>query len=106
MGIRKSAPVKFQQRKSVFVDKIFVQSDDTVSWEAHDSDISIFIPEASVLFGSTERIFDVPKGKNIEMKVVDKPSPGEQRYYYYAIYHKNVKDFAVSNSNPVIIVQG
>jgi hypothetical protein len=106
MGIKRSAPVKFQQRKSVFVDKIFAESDDTVSWEAHDSDLSIFVPEASVLFGSKERIFDVPKGQSIELKVIDKPLPGEHRYYYYAVYHKSVRDFAVSNSNPVIIVQG
>ena len=106
MGIRKNAPVKFQQRKSVFVDKIFVEPDDTVSWEAHDSDLSIFVPEASVLFGSKERIFDVPKGQSIELKVVDKPAPGENKYFQYAVYHKNVREFAVSNSNPVIIVQG
>jgi hypothetical protein len=106
MGIKKSAPVKFQQRKSVFVDKIFVQPDDTVSWEAHDSDLTIFVPDASTIFGSSERIFDVPKGKNIELKVVDNPASGEQRIYYYAIYHKGVKGFAQSNSEPVIIVQG
>ena len=106
MGIKRNAPVKFQQRKSVFVDKIFVQNDDMVSWEAHDSDITIFIPDASLIFGSSERLFDVPKGGNIELKVIDKPGVGEQRRYYYAIYHKNVKDFAVGNSSPEIIVQG
>ena len=71
MGIKKSAPVKFQQRKNVFVDKIFVEHGDTISWEAHDSEITIFIPDALALFGSSERIFDVPAGGNINKEVID-----------------------------------
>jgi hypothetical protein len=106
MGNRKSAPVKFENKEKVFVDKIIAAYEDVISWEAHDSDIVIFVPEASAVFGSKERIFDIPKGKNIELKVIDKPDTGEQRKYFYAVYHKHARYFAESNSNPVIIIQG
>jgi hypothetical protein len=106
MGVRKSAHVKFHEKRRVFVDKIIAGHDDTISWEAHDSDISIFVPESGKIFGTDDRIFDVPKGKNIELKVVDKPAAGEQKRYFYAIYHSDARDFAESNSNPEIIIQG
>lgn len=106
MGNRRSAHVKLHDKKKAFVDKIIAFHDDIISWEANDSDIAIFVPEASVIFGVKDRIFDIPKGQNIELKVVDKPGNGEQRRYYYAIYHKEVRDFAESNSNPEIIIQG
>ena len=106
MGNRKSAHVKFYNKEKVFVDKIIAAYDDVISWEAHDSDIAIFIPEASAVFGSNERIFDVPKGRSIEIRVIDKPNAGEQRRYFYAVYHKDARDFAESNSNPEIIIQG
>ncbi len=54
MGNMKNARVKFHDKKKVFVDKIIAGYDDTISWEAHDSDISIFIPEASAIFGSKD----------------------------------------------------
>ena len=104
MGNRKRAKVKL--RGKAFVDKIIAAYDDTISWEEHDSDITIFIPEASAIFGIQERLFDVPKGKNIELKVIDKPGKGEKRNYFYAVYHKDSRNFAESNSNPEIIIQG
>jgi hypothetical protein len=104
MGNRKSAKVKLQGK--VFVDKIIAGHDDTILWEEHDSDIAIFIPEAYKIFGTEERLFDVPKGKNIALKVVDKPGKGERRSYFYAVYHKDTRNFAESNSNPEIIIQG
>ncbi|MFZ0455477.1 MAG: hypothetical protein WCE54_16675 [Ignavibacteriaceae bacterium] len=106
MGNRKVAKVKLHDAKKIFVDKIHASHDDTISWEEHDSDITIFIPESPVIFGTKERLFDVAKGKNIELKVVDKPGKGENRSYFYAVYHKDNRDFAESNSNPVIIIQG
>jgi hypothetical protein len=106
MGNRRSAKVKLQGSKKVFVDKVIAAHDDTISWEEHDSDITIFIPEAPVIFGTRERIFDVAKGKSIDLKVVDKPGAGEKRRYYYAVYHKDAREFAESNSNPEIIIQG
>jgi hypothetical protein len=104
MGNRKSAKVKLHRK--VFIDKIIAAHNDTISWEEHDSDITIFIPEAPVIFGTQERLYDVPKGKNIELKVIDKPGKGEKRSYFYAIYHKDARNFAESNSNPEIIIQG
>ena len=104
MGIKKKAKVKL--RGKAFVDKIIAAYDDTISWEEHDSDITIFIPEASVIFGTQERLFDIPKGKNIELKVVDKPGKGEKKSYFYAVYHRDSRGFAESNSNPEIIIQG
>lgn len=104
MGNKKSAKVKLHRK--AFVDKIIAAYDDTISWEEHDSDITIFIPEAQVIFGTQERLFDVPKGKNVELKVVDKPGKGEKRRYFYVVFHKDTRDFAESNSNPEIIIQG
>lgn len=106
MGNRRSTHVKLQDKRKVFVDKIIAAHDDIISWEAIDSDISIFIPEASVIFGANDRIFDVLKGKSIDLKVIDKPGAGRQKRYFYAIYHKDARDFAESNSNPEIIIQG
>ncbi|MEJ2613665.1 MAG: hypothetical protein P8Z35_01785 [Ignavibacteriaceae bacterium] len=104
MGNRRSAKVKL--RGKAFVDKIIAEYDDTISWEEHDSDIIIFIPEANKIFGTEEKLFDVPKGKNIELKVMDKPGKGEKRSYFYAVFHKDSRAFAESNSNPEIIIQG
>lgn len=106
MAGRRIAKVKMHENKKVFVDKIIASYDDIISWEEHDSDITIFIPEAPVIFGTKEKVFDASKGKNIELKVVDKPGVGEKRRYYYAVYHKDAGDFAESNSNPEIIIQG
>ena len=106
MESKKTAPVKSQQKNLVFVDKIYAKYEDVISWEARDSDISIFIPEASVIFGSSERVFDVPKGSNLELTVVEKLSVGEQKSYFYAIYDKNTRIFAESNSDPEIIIMG
>lgn len=106
MGNRKSAKVKWHNNQKVLVDKIIASHDDIISWEEHDSDITIFIPEAPVIFGKKKRIFDVSKGKTIELKVVDKPDIGKERRYFYAVFHKDARNFAESNSNPEIIIQG
>jgi hypothetical protein len=106
MGNKKIAHVILRDKKKVFVDKIIAANDDIISWEANDSDLTVFIPESSAIFGTGERIFDIPKGRNIELKVVDKPATGKQKKYYYAIYHMDARDFAESNSNPEIIIQG
>jgi hypothetical protein len=106
MENRRNIPVKLHEKRTVFIDYIKAEHSDIISWEAHDSDISIFIPDAQAIFGCEQRLFDVERGKNLDLKVVEKLERGEVKKYYYAVYHHNIKDFAVSNSNPAIIIMG
>jgi hypothetical protein len=106
MKRQRSISVKLHEKKTVFIEYIKVKYGDVISWEAYDSDITVFIPDALTLFGSKARIFDVVKGEQISLKIIKKLKRGEVEKYYYAVYHKKFKDFAVSNSSPAIIIMG
>ena len=106
MENKRSVPVKLYETRNLFVEKIETKHGETISWEAHDSDVSIFVPDANEIFNSKERVFDITKGGTVELKVMHKPEPGQQKRYHYAVYHKDLKDFGIGNSSPVIIIQG
>ncbi len=106
MKYGKNVPVKSYQKNGVFIDKIEATHGDTISWEATDSNISIFVPDAYEIFNSKNRIFDVTMGDTFELEVTHKLSEGEIKQYHYAVYHENSKDFAEGNSNPIIIIHG
>jgi len=77
-----------------------VESSDSVTWNAQDTDAVLFFPNRA-LFG--RRDVEVSAGNSQTLTVNDGIPSGR---YPYAIYCAKAKDFAEGGSHPVMIVRG